>query len=80
MSINRLLRQYFPKCTDLSRHSIDELAAVTAALNSPARHSAGEHQPKPSTITYYRFNRAVLRLSNDQGVHDQGQRPVPCDE
>jgi IS30 family transposase len=34
---NGLLRQYFPKGTDLSIHSIEEIAAVAAALNSRPR-------------------------------------------
>ena len=34
---NGLLRQYFPKGTDLSTHSSDEIAAVAAALNSRPR-------------------------------------------
>jgi IS30 family transposase len=34
---NGLLRQYFPRGTDLSRHGHDELAAVALALNSRPR-------------------------------------------
>lgn len=34
---NGLLRQYFPKGTDLSMHSADEIAAVAAALNTRPR-------------------------------------------
>jgi len=34
---NGLLRQYFPKGTDLARHSLEDLAAVAAALNSRPR-------------------------------------------
>jgi len=38
---NGLLRQYFPKGTDLSRYSGDELEAVAAALNSRPRKTLG---------------------------------------
>ncbi len=42
---NGLLRQYFPKGTDLSIHSIDEVAAVAAALNARPRKSLNWKTP-----------------------------------
>src|SRR5204863_484405 len=42
---NGLLRQYFPKGTDLSMHSADEIAAVTAALNSRPRKTLAWRTP-----------------------------------
>ena len=42
---NGLLRQYFPKGTDLSRWSADEIEAVANALNSRPRKSLGWKTP-----------------------------------
>ena len=42
---NGLLRQYFPRGTDLHRHSAEDLAAVAAALNSRPRKTLGWKTP-----------------------------------
>jgi len=42
---NGLLRQYFPRGTDLARYSVDELAAVAAALNARPRKTLGWRTP-----------------------------------
>ena len=42
---NGLLRQYFPKGTDLSRWSAEDLEAVTHALNARPRKTLGWKTP-----------------------------------
>ena len=42
---NGLLRQYFPKGTDLSRHSAEELNAVAHTLNTRPRKTLGRQTP-----------------------------------
>jgi IS30 family transposase len=42
---NGLLRQYFPRGTDLARHSAEDLAAVAEALNTRPRKTLGWRTP-----------------------------------
>jgi len=49
---NGLLRQYFPRGTNLARHSADELAAVAAALNGRPRKTLGWKTPAEVLTEY----------------------------
>jgi IS30 family transposase len=49
---NGLLRQYFPRGTDLSRYSTDDLAAVAATLNNRPRKTLGWRTPAEALDEY----------------------------
>jgi len=49
---NGLLGQYFPKGTDLARHSAEDLAAVAATLNSRPRKTLGWRTPAEALDEY----------------------------
>jgi IS30 family transposase len=49
---NGLLRQYFPRGTDLARHSAEELAAVATALNGRPRKTLAWRTPAEVLTEY----------------------------
>ena len=55
---NGLLRQYFPKGTDLSTHSATDLAAVAAALNARPRKTLGWRTPAEALDAVLRADHA----------------------
>lgn len=59
---NGLLRQYFPKGTDLSIYSAEDLAYVAAELNErPRKTLAGRHPPSSSLGSSQHLSDRVLR-------------------
>jgi IS30 family transposase len=57
---NGLLRQYFPKGTDLSVHSADDLAAVAMTLNSRPRKALGWKTPAEDLDQYLRGTKGFV--------------------
>jgi IS30 family transposase len=53
---NGLLRQYFPKGTDLGAHSADDLAAVALALNTRPRKTLGWKTPAETLDEFLRVS------------------------
>ena len=51
---NGLLRQYFPKGTDLGAHSVDDLEAVALALNTRPRKTLGWKTPAETLDEFLR--------------------------
>ena len=66
---NGLLRQYFPKGTDLNRHSASDVAAVAATLNRRPRKTLGWKTPSEA------FNE--LLLSHQRGRVRRPLEPGP---
>ena len=58
---NGLLRQYFPKGTDLSAHRSEEISAVAAALNARPRKSLNWKSPAEALD-------ALLQAANKQSI------------
>ena len=58
---NGLLRAYFPKGTDLSVHTADDIALVQAELNSRPRKVLGWDSPAERLATLLRSPPSVLR-------------------
>jgi IS30 family transposase len=61
---NGLLRQYFPKGTDLSAHRADDLAAVAMALNSRPRKALGWKTPAEALDQYLRAAKSYVATTD----------------
>ncbi len=77
-NINGLLRQYFPRGTDLSRHSRDELEAVASALNSRPRKTLGWKTPAEALDEYLCLDRNSVATTRGTGHSDRDSTSCVC--
>lgn len=64
---------YFPKGTEMSRYSTNEINAVALALDTrPRKLLDGRHQQRHSTSTYAKPNKSVLRRPLEVGLRPRG--------
>ena len=60
-NVNGLLRQYFPKGTNLAVHSREHLEAVAAQLNSRPRETLGWRTPRRPSTSYCHHHALLQR-------------------
>jgi len=76
---NGLLRQYFPKGTDLARWTAEEIEAVAATINSRPRKTLGWKAPAEALDQHLRSLQEAGVASTDcvRPIHVMGVRPPP---
>jgi IS30 family transposase len=67
---NGLLRQYFPKGTDLGLHNAEEIAAVAATLNARSRKTLAWKTPTEA------LDRLLRSATNTRGLTGSRSAPV----